>query len=64
MQQELSFKRCKSKLQVGMSRLDIGGKNFFRRVLKHWDRFLREVIESPLLKVLKSQVDKALAGMI
>jgi len=40
-------------------------KNFFtERVLKHWNRLPREVVDSPSLEVFKKHVDVAFQDVV
>jgi len=52
------------KVRKGRSTLDIRKKFFTLRVVKHWNRLPREVVEAPPLETLKARLDGALSNLV
>ncbi|KFU98345.1 hypothetical protein N340_14810, partial [Tauraco erythrolophus] len=52
------------KLKEGRFRLNIRKKLFTLRVVRHWNRFPREVVDAPSLEVFKATLDEALGNLV
>ncbi|KFP09329.1 hypothetical protein Z169_09035, partial [Egretta garzetta] len=52
------------KLNQGRFRLDIRKKFFTMRLVKHWNRLPREVVEASSLEAFMARLDGALSNLI
>ncbi|KGL87811.1 hypothetical protein N301_10126, partial [Charadrius vociferus] len=52
------------KLEEGRFRLNIRKKFFTMRVVRHWNRLPREVVEAPSLEVFKARLDVAGGNLV
>ncbi|KFQ89645.1 hypothetical protein N337_02596, partial [Phoenicopterus ruber ruber] len=52
------------KLKEGRFRLDMRKKFFTMRVVRHWNRLPREVVDAPSLEVFKARLDGALSNLV
>ncbi|KGM00271.1 hypothetical protein N301_02930, partial [Charadrius vociferus] len=52
------------KLEEGRFRLNIRKKFFTMRVVRHWNRLPREVVEAPSLEEFKARLDVALGNLV
>ena len=51
------------KLKEGWFRVDIRKKFFTMRVVKHWNRLPREIVEAPYLETFQARLDGALSNL-
>ena len=52
------------KLKEGRCRLDVRKKFFTVKVVRHWNRLPREVVDAPSLEVSKARLDGALSNLV
>jgi len=58
------MRRNSFKVEEGKFRLDIRKKLFTVRVVRHWNRLPREVVNTLTLEALKSRLDGALCNLV
>ena len=51
-------------LKEGRFRLDIRREFFTQRVVKHWNRLPKEVVDAPSLEAFKARLDVALGSLV
>ena len=52
------------KLRQGRFSLDIRRKSFPQRVVTHWNRLPKEVVDAPSLEAFKARLDVALGSLV
>ena len=52
------------KVRQGRFRLDIRRKFFTQRMVMHWNRLPREVVDAPSLEAFKARLDVALGSLV
>jgi len=52
------------KLGQGRFRLDIRRKFFTERVVMHWNRLPKDVVDAPFLEAFKARLDLALGSLV
>jgi len=52
------------KLRQGRFRLDTGRNFFTQRVVTHWNKLPKKVVDAPSLEVFKARLDVALGRLV
>ena len=52
------------RLRQGRFRLEIMRKFFTQRVVRHWSRLPREIVDAPSLEAFKARLDSALGSLL